>query len=124
MIEPEPRSEPEPVDDEGRFAEQVLLALDGQLGPEGDAALRDELATDAEKRRLFVRLCLQTQSLLEIFGAPRQDQVPDGRDRESLGLRRARRGRRAWLPWVITAAACLLAMLRIASVRRANRPAP
>src|SRR5436309_2937317 len=71
----EPETPLDPDDDEGRFVEQVLLALDGQLGPEGDAALRARLAADAGKRRLFVRLCLQTQALLEIHGSRGQADV-------------------------------------------------
>ena len=109
MGDPEPRSEP--ADDEEDFARQVLLALDGQLGPEGDAALRAGLAADPDKRRLFVRLCLQTQSLLETFGRHRQDRIPEVTEREPLASRPGGRRRRAWLPWLITAAACLLAAL-------------
>jgi len=92
-----------PDGDESRFAEQVLRALDGQLGPEEDEDLRSSLAADAARRRLFVQLCLQTQSLLEIFGTQRHVQLPVVPDDE-----RSRRGRRPWFPWAIAAAACLL----------------
>ncbi len=114
MGDPEPRSEP--ANDEEDFARQVLLALDGQLGPEGDAALRAGLAADPDKRRLFVRLCLQTQSLLETFGPHRQDRIPEVTEREPLASRPGGRRRRAWLPWLITAAACLVAALVTGSV--------
>jgi hypothetical protein len=103
----EPETPPGP-DDDGRFVEQVLLALDGQLGPEEDASLKASLAADAENRRLFVRLCLQTQALFEVLGAHRQ---PGGRAADAhsryLGWV-AFRSRRAW---AIAAGACLLSLV-------------
>jgi ferric-dicitrate binding protein FerR (iron transport regulator) len=111
MVMGEPELQSEPADDEEEFAKQVLLALDGQLGPEGDDALRAGLAADPEKRRLFVRICLQTQTLLETFGSHRQDQISALTDHEPHAPRPGGRRRRPWLPWLITAAACLLAAL-------------
>jgi hypothetical protein len=125
MSEPGPTTDLDDRD-ECRFVEQVLLAFDGRLGPEGDAWLRARLAADVEKRRLFVGLCLQSQALYEILGSHRQIDLSDGGELEALGSRPAGLGdvpglawgggatrarRRVWLPWLITTAACLLALL-------------
>lgn len=114
---PEPEPPPNPAADESRFVEQALRALDGDLEPEGEALLRESLAADVDKRRMFVRLCLQTQALIEVLGPERRGLVANGLGRadgtDGLDFRRfvGRIGRRGWLPWTITAAACILAML-------------
>jgi hypothetical protein len=135
---------PDSSDDDGGFAEQVLLSLDGQLGPEGDAALRERLAADAGRRRLFVRLCLQTQALAEILGAHLHGATPDATEFEavgahldeppgSVGFARSIRRRewlggpavgraRAWLPWAITAAACILSLLATGAALKRRQP--
>src|SRR5690349_12097936 len=80
----DPGTPVEPADDgETRFLEQVLLAIDGQLGAEELAALQGQLALDVDKRRLYVELCLQSQALTEVLGLHREDAAPD--DRDSLG---------------------------------------
>ncbi|HEY2159151.1 MAG TPA: hypothetical protein VGH33_26215, partial [Isosphaeraceae bacterium] len=135
---PEPETPVDPVDDERRFVEQALLALDGYLGPEGEAELRARLAEDVEKRRLFVRLCLQTQALSEVLHPRRWGDLPDEAGPEALELQpaaleggaasprpvrhRGRATRRSWLPWAITSAACILSLLTIGWVAWRRSP--
>src|SRR3954451_10858734 len=109
-------SEPEtplvPDDDaEGRFVEQVLRGLDGDLGPDGEAALREGLAADPGRRGLFVRLCIQSQVLDELLGADRPAEAAEGDEADAMRLLLGRRWSRPGRPRVsgtITAAACLL----------------
>src|SRR4051794_27083226 len=132
MADPEP---PMDLADDGEaaFIEQALLALDGLLDEEGQAALRARLAGDLERRRLFVQLCLQAQAITEVVGQHPEDVAAGDRARrEALALRLAeewggtelirkiegggqsggasRPSRRPWLPWML-AAACLLFLL-------------
>src|SRR3954453_23865218 len=121
MTDPEMPIDPD--DAEGRFLERALLALDGLLGAEEEAALQAELAADPERRRLFVGLCLQSQAISEGFGPQRLVAAPGDRaDPGAPGLRlvdegpgpsgrASRPARRPWLPWTIAAAACLLLVL-------------
>jgi hypothetical protein len=122
------------------FIERVLRALDDQLGPSGDLALRAELEADADKRRLFVDLCLHTQALLELIGSQRACALPGLLELEALGTGSAegrpaawpagtdgREGsRRTWLPWAVAAAACLFALLAtgLAWIRSSGGPRP
>lgn len=111
----EPETPLDPVDDdEGHFVEQVLRALDGDLEPDGEDALRERLAADPGRRGLFVRLCLQLQVLDELHGAGRQGEAPEGDEAEALRLLLSRpwsRPGRVWVSGAITAAACLLTLM-------------
>jgi hypothetical protein len=136
---PEPERPVNPGDARDSFGAQVLRALDGQLGPEEDAALQAELAADVAKRRQFVSLCLHSQVLFELLGSPRECAIPDGAELEALEggssdpweatapVRARERGghRRVWLPWAIAAAACGFAILVAgpAWIRPWDRPA-
>jgi hypothetical protein len=123
-----------PEDRDGRFLEQALLGLDGLLGEEAQAALKGRLADEVESRRLFVQVCLLSQALIEGFGLPRRDVLPPERaDPEASGPRLAevwdevgpsrkpgglephrrppRWARRAWVPWMVAAAACVVLLL-------------
>jgi hypothetical protein len=118
MSEQQPPAEPSGVD-EVSFTELALRALDGHTGPVETASLQAQLAEDAGKRRLFVALALHAQALSEILGAHRQSGLwetgeieaidPQLADLESMGLTPL--PRRVWLPWAITTAACILAIL-------------
>jgi hypothetical protein len=124
----------EPVDrDEDPFIELALRALDGQTGPEETASLQAQLAADAEKRRLFVQLCLHARGLSDMLGSQRHDDLLAGSHLGELDPRLAEierelgvawahtdpdcvdgaglLARRSWLPWAITAAACILSVL-------------
>jgi hypothetical protein len=55
------------AEEEARFIELALLAFDGRLGPDGQAALDAQIVRDADKRRLFVQLCLLSRTLAEVI---------------------------------------------------------
>src|SRR4051794_9488279 len=114
MPEPEVPLDPTDDDDPSSFLEQALLALDGQLGPDGEEVLRSQMVADVGKRRLFVQLCLQTQELGEVLGSQDRGVIAEGIGDAGLSSAIGHRARRRavawgrpWLPWTITAAACI-----------------
>jgi hypothetical protein len=103
-------SRPVDPDDERGFIEQVLRALDGQLRPEERAAFTSRLSDDVDKRRQFVQICLHSCALSEVLSLSQQTAAEPVRAAPGDGPPTRQRWK-SWLPWMVAAAACLVAML-------------